>query len=126
METLKTQIKQIETDRKKLELEVESHKQQIERYALQQFQTKRNEEYKALAHEIDTCKAKITELEDQQLELMEQTETLQKQVAAAQRQAGETRLLAEGQLREIAAREQSAGRGIDRAEKQPGPIGCPG
>ena len=107
LEAVKTQVKQVETDRKKLELEAESHKQQIERYALQQFQTKRNEEYKALAHEIDTCKQKITALEDQQLELMEQSETLQKQVAAALREAGETRLLAEGQLREIAAREQS-------------------
>jgi uncharacterized protein len=65
-------------DRKKLELEVESKKQQIERYALQQFQTKKNEEYRALAHEIDTCKADISKLEDGQLELMEQAETLQK------------------------------------------------
>jgi hypothetical protein len=107
LEALKTRIKQIETDRKKLELEADSRKQQIERYALQQFQTKRNEEYKALAHEIDTCKQNITELEDRQLDLMEQAETLQKQVAAAQREAAETRLLAEGQLREMAAREQS-------------------
>ena len=107
LEALKTRVKQIETERKKLELEAESRRQQIERYALQQFQTKRNEEYRALAHEIDTCKEKITESEDQQLELMEQSETLQKQIAAAQREAGEARLLAEGQLREMAAREES-------------------
>ena len=107
LDAAKAKGKQIETDRKKLELEAESRKQQIERYALQQFQTKKNEEYRALAHEIDTCKRNITELEDRQLELMEQSETLQKQIAAAQREAAEARLLAEGQLREMAAREQS-------------------
>jgi predicted nucleic acid-binding Zn-ribbon protein len=107
LDAAKAKGKQIETDRKKLELEAESRKQQIERYALQQFQTKKNEEYRALAHEIDTCKQNITELEDQELELMEQSETLQKQIAATQREAAEARVLAEGQLREMAAREQS-------------------
>ncbi len=107
MDAAKTKLKQIETERKKLELEADSKKQQIERYALQQFQTKKNEEYRALAHEIDTCKANITELEDQQLSLMEQAESLQKQAAAASREADETRKLAEDQLKELAVREQS-------------------
>ncbi len=60
LDNAKLKVKQTETDRKKLELEVETKKQQIERYALQQFQTKKNEEYRALAHEIETCKADIT------------------------------------------------------------------
>ena len=50
LETLKTRAKQIESDRKRLELDVESKKQQIERYANQQLQTRKNEEYRALAH----------------------------------------------------------------------------
>jgi predicted nucleic acid-binding Zn-ribbon protein len=107
LEAVKTKAKQVETDRKKLELEAESKKTQIERYTLQQFQTKKNEEYRALAHEIDTCKGGIAQLEDRQLELMEQAETLQREAVAAARQAEDTRKLAEGQLRELAAREQS-------------------
>ncbi len=43
---------QIESARKELELEVEAKKQMIARYANQQFQTRKNEEYRALAHEI--------------------------------------------------------------------------
>jgi predicted nucleic acid-binding Zn-ribbon protein len=109
LEAIKTKAKQVETDRKKLELEAESKKLQIERYTLQQFQTKKNEEYRALAHEIDTCKESIAQLEDRQLELMEQAETLQREAGAATRQAEDTRKLAEGQLRELAAREQSLG-----------------
>jgi predicted nucleic acid-binding Zn-ribbon protein len=106
LEAVKTKAKQVETDRKKLELEADSKKSQIERYALQQFQTKKNEEYRALAHEIDTCKESIAQLEDRQLELMEQAETLQKEAVAAARQAEETRKSAEGQLKELSAREQ--------------------
>lgn len=70
----KLKTKQIESDRKKLELDVEAKKEQIAKYSLQQFQTKKNEEYKALAHEIETCKSVISKLDDEQLVLMEQLE----------------------------------------------------
>lgn len=83
LEAAKLRGKQIETDRKKLELDVEAQRQQIEKYSLQQFQTKKNEEYRALAKEIDHCKENINRLEDQQLELMEQGELAQKNVQAA-------------------------------------------
>src|SRR3974390_3342728 len=59
LDAAKDRVKHIESDRKKLELEVESKKQQIEKYSLQQFQTKKNDEYRALAHEIDNCKQAI-------------------------------------------------------------------
>src|SRR5882762_2991301 len=71
LENTKLRAKQIESDRKRLELDVEAKKTQIERYANQQLQTRKNEEYRALAHEIDTCKADIGKIEDQEIELME-------------------------------------------------------
>jgi uncharacterized protein len=74
LDAAKQRVKQIESDRKKLELDVEAKKGQIEKYSLQQFQTKKNEEYRALAHEIDMCKAAITKLDDEQIVLMEQAE----------------------------------------------------
>ncbi len=107
LDAIKTKIKLVETERKKLELEVDSKKQQIERYSLQQFQTKKNEEYRALAHEIETCRAGIAGLEDQQLELMEQAETFQKQVLLAGREAEDATKLTEGQSKELTAREQT-------------------
>jgi hypothetical protein len=107
LEAVKTKIKLVETERKKLELEVNSKQQQIERYSLQQFQTKKNEEYRALAHEIETCRADIARLEDRQLELMEQAETFQKQVLNLGREAEEAVQLTEGRLKELAAREQT-------------------
>jgi len=99
--------KQIESDRKQRELEVEAKKQQIGRYSLQQFQTKKNEEYRALAHEIESCGADIVKLEDAQLELMEQAEATQRDLLAAGRQADDLKKLADGQLQDLAAREQA-------------------
>ena len=48
LEQAKLRIKQIESARKDLELEVEVKKQMIARYANQQLQTRKNEEYRAL------------------------------------------------------------------------------
>jgi predicted nucleic acid-binding Zn-ribbon protein len=107
LDAVKTKVKKIESERKELELEVETKKKQIEKYALQQFQTKKNEEYRALAHEIDTCKADITKIEDRQLELMEQAEIVQKEAVAVAKQAEEAKKLAEQTVRELAAREQA-------------------
>jgi hypothetical protein len=107
LEAAKHRVKQLESDRKKLELEVEAKKQQIERYSLQQFQTKKNEEYRALAHEIDMCKEGIVKLDDQQLELMEQIEAAQKQVAAAMQAANEARKVIESRIADIGARESN-------------------
>src|SRR5262249_34871631 len=56
LDRAKTRVKEIESQRKELELEVESKKQLIIKYANQQFQTRKNEEYRALAHEIEMCK----------------------------------------------------------------------
>src|SRR6266550_1412563 len=56
LDVAKERVKQLESDRKSLELDVEAKKQLIAKYALQQFQTRKNEEYRALAHEIEQCK----------------------------------------------------------------------
>ena len=59
---------------------LKTKKQQIEKYANQQLQTRKNEEYRALSHEIETCKAEIMKIEDQEIVLMEQAEAAQKEV----------------------------------------------
>src|SRR6185436_12171519 len=81
LDAAKQRLKQNESDRKRLELDVEAKKNQIEKYANQQLQTRKNEEYRALAHEIDTCKFDIRKIEDKEIELMEQAEVAQKEVA---------------------------------------------
>lgn len=98
---------QLEAERKKLELEVESRQQLIQKYSLQQFQTKRNEEYRALTHEIETCKAEISRLEDQQLELMEQHDQVQAELARRRRELEAVQQETHRILTDLAAREQN-------------------
>ena len=107
LETARTRIKQIESDRKRLELDVETKKQQIEKYANQQLQTRKNEEYRALAHEIDTCKADITKIEDQEIALMEQAEQAQKEAGRLSREAEEIKKTAEGQITQLNQSEEN-------------------
>jgi predicted nucleic acid-binding Zn-ribbon protein len=107
LETAKTSIKQIESDRKRLELDVETKKQQIEKYANQQLLTRKNEEYRALSHEIDTCKADITKIEDEEIVLMEQTETAQKEAVRLLRETDETKKMADGQVVQLNQREEN-------------------
>jgi len=105
LERAKLRIKEIESSRKDLELEVEAKKQLITKYANQQFQTRKNEEYRALAHEIEICKDAIFKIEDQEIALMEQAEAAQKEVARATQAANETRKLVEDQIAQLGARE---------------------
>src|SRR5215475_340200 len=83
LDSAKLRVKELESKRKDLELEVQAKKGLIEKYANQQLQTRKNEEYRALAHEIEGCKQAITKIEDQEIELMEQGETAQKGVVRA-------------------------------------------
>jgi uncharacterized protein len=107
LDAAKNRVKQIESERKRLELEVESKKTQIEKYANQQLQTRKNEEYKALAHEIETCKGDIMKIEDSEIILMEQTEAAQKEVARANGEANEAKKLADTLIAELGQREEN-------------------
>jgi predicted nucleic acid-binding Zn-ribbon protein len=105
LDAAKLRGKQIESDRKRLELDVEEKKTQIERYANQQLQTRKNEEYRALAHEIELCKEAIVKIEDQEIVLMEQGEAAQREVARATQEDNAAKKQAENQIAELNQRE---------------------
>jgi uncharacterized protein len=118
LDAAKERLKHIESDRKRLELDVETKKLQIEKYANQQLLTRKNEEYRALSHEIDTCKGDITKIEDQQLVFMEQAEATQKEIGHATLEAGAARKLVDEQVAQLDQREGNLTREL--AELQSG------
>lgn len=107
LEAAKTKVKQIESSRKELELEVEAKKELIAKYSNQQLQTRKNEEYRALAHEIEMCKEDIVKIEDRELALMEQAEEAQRETVRATLHASEARKMADDQLAQLAHREEN-------------------
>lgn len=123
LEAAKLRVRHLESERKKLELEVDAKKELIGRYSLQQFQTKKNEEYRALTHEIDLCKQAISNLEDQQLDFMEQGEKAQKEVLALTQSAAEMRRTLDSRLADLDAREknlQAEASGLENSRSQLG------
>ena len=107
MDRAKHRVMEIETQRKQLELEVETKKGQIEKYGHQQFQTRKNDEYQALAHEIVTCRENISKIEDGQIELMEQAEVAAKGVAEATKILKEAQAIADGEFKLLDEREKN-------------------
>jgi uncharacterized protein len=105
LENAKLKVRELESRRKDLELEVDAKKQLIDRYANQQLQTRKNEEYRALTHEIDGCKQAILKIEDQELDLMEQIESAQKEVARGTQASADARKLLDEQMVKLDDRE---------------------
>ena len=84
LEDDKTRAKQIEVERARLEVEAGAKRTQIAKYRTQQFETRKNEEYAALKHEIERAEKEIIAIEDRELELMQETENLKPAIATAE------------------------------------------
>lgn len=84
LENARSRAKEIEVRKKTLEGEAAAKRDQIARYRTQQMQTRKNEEFSALAHEIATVEAAVTGIEDREIELMEEAESLKPQISAAE------------------------------------------
>jgi hypothetical protein len=107
LDAAKNRVKQLESERKQRVLEVEAKKSQIEKYANQQLQTRKNEEYKLFAKEIDTAKAEISKIEDAEIVLMEQAEVAQKEVAHATAEAAAAKKIVDEQIGQLNQREEN-------------------
>jgi predicted nucleic acid-binding Zn-ribbon protein len=105
-EALKKQAQQIESDRKKLELDADALKDRIGKVRAQQNETRSNDQYKAYEHQIETSQREISKLEDQQLELMERNESASKQVSIAASAYAALKAETDRQLTDLAAREK--------------------
>jgi predicted nucleic acid-binding Zn-ribbon protein len=107
LEAAKLRVKQIESERKQRDLEIEAKKAQIEKYLNQQLQTRKNEEYKALTHEIEMAKEVIFKIEDAEIVLMEQAEAAQKEVTRATAEAAAAKKLVDDQIGQLNSREEN-------------------
>ena len=77
LENLKKNTAQI----KAVELEIESVKDTIKKYRVQQGQIKSNDQYRALEREIREQMGRVRELEEREIVLMEESEAIKKIVA---------------------------------------------
>jgi len=91
VESLKQKGRQVEVERKRLELDVGTRTESISRLKTQQYQTRKNEEFRAIGHEIERYENEIRKLEDQELELMIEVDKLKGEIEAADKRAQATK-----------------------------------
>ena len=118
LEQVKQDHMQLEVRRKDLENEVEAKKEQILKFSQQQLETKKNVEYQALAREIEHVRQAISELEDQELELMEEQDAFKAKLAEVS-QGAEAAKASEAQLlSELDEREKNLGQELDELDEE--------
>jgi predicted nucleic acid-binding Zn-ribbon protein len=84
IETAKAEWHGLETKKKELELEIRTAEEKIAKYRTQQSQVRKNDEYQALTHEIDSTQAAIGGLEEQEIAVMLTIDEAKKRFAAAE------------------------------------------
>jgi predicted nucleic acid-binding Zn-ribbon protein len=88
---LKSKAQHLEMDRKTLELDAGTRRESINRLKTQQYETRKNDEFRAMGNEIERYEKEIQQIEDQELELMDQAEKLKVEVAAQDKKASSVR-----------------------------------
>lgn len=104
LEASKLKAKEIEVKRKELENEVRAREDRIGKYEQQKLATKKNDEYQAYDHAIESLRKEIAGIEDKEMELMEAAEAQKPVIAAAEKEAADTRALVQRQVADIEAK----------------------
>ncbi len=91
LNALKSKGQHVEMDRKKLELDAGTRRESINRLKTQQYETRKNEEFRAIGNEIERYEKEIQQIEDQELELMDQAEKLKGELAIEEKKASGAR-----------------------------------
>lgn len=111
LDEVKLKSKELEVERKKLENEAQSKRDQIAKYQVQKFQTRKNEEFQAMTTAIEHLQRDIRAIEDRELELMEQAEELKPRIVEAEKADKQTKAAVDQQIADLAAK-------VETIEKQ--------
>jgi predicted nucleic acid-binding Zn-ribbon protein len=84
IEAAKNELKELETKKRTIETEIAATAERLGKYRTQQSQVRKNDEYQALGHEIETTEAAIGKLEEQDLEVMYAIDEAKKKFADAE------------------------------------------
>ncbi len=104
VEVLKQKARHVEMDRKKLELDVGTRAETISRLKTQQYQTRKNDEFQAIGHEIERYENEIRKIEDEELELMVQADKIKADLGEEEQTAAAVSESVAGQTNDLEAK----------------------
>ena len=107
LDQVKLKSKELEVERKKLEIEAQTKRDGIARYKTQQFQTRKNEEFQALSNEIARYEKDIEAIEDREIVLMEDGEALKPKIVEADRQAAHAKQQVSTQMADLEVKKKT-------------------
>ncbi len=84
IESARTGLRELESKKKLLETEIGSAEQTLAKYRTQQLSLRKNDEFQALGHEIETVQGQIAEMEGRELEIMFAIDAARKKFADAE------------------------------------------
>ncbi|MFL6515692.1 MAG: zinc ribbon domain-containing protein [Chthoniobacterales bacterium] len=118
LETIKQRSRQVEIDRKNLELDVGTRQQSIARLRTQQYETRKNDEFQAIGHEIQRYEKEISEIEDRELELMDQADKLKSEVTVEEKKASGTKESISRQTKDLDDKSKALTARLDELRKE--------
>ena len=103
---------------KKIEMDAETRRTTIKRLRTQQFETKKNDEYNALGHEVTRYEKEVDQLETQELEAMEEVDAARQKHRQAEEQLAASKKVVEGDLATIKERHARMGEQVSEVQAE--------
>lgn len=118
IDTARTELKELEVQKKSIETEIGVADEKARKYRTQQLTVKKNDEYQALGHEIETMEAAIGALEEKELGVMYTIDEAKKRFAAAETLLKQGIVGDEARIRDLHTRETSLAVELKQAESE--------
>ncbi|MCB1230145.1 MAG: hypothetical protein KDN19_07760 [Verrucomicrobiae bacterium] len=107
VERAKLATQENEVAMKNLELDIQTRQDSIAKLKIQQFETRKNDEFQKMGKEIEKYGEEITALEDRELELMEKAEQLKGTLNSAEAALASSQELVDEEISDIDARRRN-------------------
>ncbi len=118
LEAIKDKARHVEMNKKNLELDIGTRNESIARLKTQQYETRKNDEFAAMGREIERYQKEISDLEDQELELMEQADQLKAQIASEEKQTTAAKASIAKQVADLGAKETTLSGRLEELKKE--------
>ncbi len=107
IESARNELKELEAKKKLVETEIGSAEQKTARYRTQQLEVRKNDEYRALGHEIETMQGEIGKLEEQELGIMYNIDDARRRFVAAEAELRQNISGHESRIKSLQEREKN-------------------
>jgi len=118
IEAARLEMKELEVKKKSIETEIGVADEKVRKYRTQQLAVKKNDEYQALGHEIETMEAAISALEEKELTVMYGIDEAKKKFAAAEAVLKQNIVGHEARIRDLRTREISLAAELTQAQAE--------